>query len=169
MNIRGNLDSLLKHIFIYGLLLFAACDGCPSYYQKHVTNKEINGILIDKYIDKSYKNNPRYIFLVKNKQLIISDYILDTLSMWKCISIGDSVSKPAGTADFTIFKKNGIDTLMCRFHCDYWPETLYTINITDKDNVKYWCIEFSCTESELIHCVENVGVYAIDVSKCLGK
>ena len=39
------------------------------------------------------------------------------------------------------------------------------INIADSDDVRYWCREFGCAQSDLLAAVKVLGPVALDVAK----
>lgn len=49
------------------------------------------------------------------------------------------------------------------------PQDASKVNVHEAWEVKYWCNEFGCTESQLRAAVQAVGVSAAAVRRYLGK
>ena len=113
--------NLFAKSFIIGL--FSVCMiGCGfcQYYYKYVYPVEFKGELIRKYYDQEYKNTPRLVFDTSTGILKISPLSGDTLSVWSCLEIGDSVYKRKDSFEFIIIKKDTKDRIKCEFDCDLY-------------------------------------------------
>lgn len=72
-------------------------------------------MLINKYIDSTYKNTPRLVILIDGKEKLIGPAPHDT-AFWNKVSIGDTLIKKEGSLDFMIITKG--DTLYASMNCN---------------------------------------------------
>ena len=107
---------------LWVLLFLPSCNTryCENAYEK-IRKKEFKGIVVKKDL-LGDRNSPRLIVRDIWNFHYISPYMYDTFALnntWKCVEIGDSISKKEGSLEFMIYKKNG-NTLICRYDCNEW-------------------------------------------------
>ncbi len=87
-------------------------------YQESFKNREWNGKIIDKYLDK--QNHSYQTLSIKNENgiYIIQDGILSEFDNYERIQIGDSISKIKGELMAHLYKSNGKTELKSDFDCE---------------------------------------------------
>ena len=87
-------------------------------YQEYFKNREWNGKIVDKYLDK--ENHAYPTLSVKNKRGIyeIQDGILSDFENFELIEIGDSISKIKGELIAHLYKSTGETELESDFDCE---------------------------------------------------
>ena len=98
---------------IFLILLFAALFLFGWIWErrgekKHI-EKEISGIIINKYRDNSFNGRqaPMLTVVNENDTVEFCVFMWCTDFFWKYIKIGDSISKPSGTLPLMVFKPSG--------------------------------------------------------------
>ena len=86
-------------------------------YQEYFRNREWNGKIVDKYLDK--KNHGYQTISIKNDNgiYIIQNGILAEFNNYELIQIGDSISKIKGELTAHLYKPNGEKELKSNFDC----------------------------------------------------
>lgn len=107
----------LKKLYYMIAMSMFACTGdmCHSYYNRYIEPLEINSVLINKYIDSTYKDMPRLVIQIDGKEKIISPMLDDTM-LYNQVSIGDTLIKKKGSSDFMIISKG--DTSYASLNCE---------------------------------------------------
>jgi hypothetical protein len=72
---------------------------------KETKESNISGVVIEKYREKWNHGSP-VVKLNTGVVIGVVSWAKDSY-LWEHIEIGDSISKPKGTTDLTLFKKNG--------------------------------------------------------------
>ena len=87
-------------------------------YQEYFRNREWNGKIVDKYLDK--ENHAYQTISIKNDSGIykIQDGILSDFNNYELIEIGDSISKTKGELKAQLYKRNGEMELKSDFDCE---------------------------------------------------
>lgn len=111
---------ILTVLFVYSaykqMSEFINRDECE--YQKHFSNREWNGKIVDKYLDK--ENHAYQTISIENENGIfkIQDGILSEFNNYELIEIGDSISKIKGELTANLYKLNGKIELKSNFDCE---------------------------------------------------
>ena len=87
-------------------------------YQEYFKNREWNGKIVDKYLDK--ENHAYQTISIENEKGIfkIQDGILSEFNNYELIEIGDSISKTKGELTAKLYKLNGKTELKTDFDCE---------------------------------------------------
>jgi hypothetical protein len=95
---------------------FGKRDDCK--YEKYFMNREWNGKIIEKYLDK--ENHAYQTLKIKNENgiYIIQDGILSEFDNYELIKIGDSISKIKGELIIHLYKTNGETELKTNINCE---------------------------------------------------
>jgi len=102
----------MKNLLIFLFFLFS----CGDYCQENLKPMEINGLIINKYID--YNNHATKTFIINQNQRIIKLAFFDSYSanFLDYISEGDALFKEANSLVFKV--KKGREMRDFTFHCN---------------------------------------------------
>jgi hypothetical protein len=104
-----------KSILFILILVILISNSC-NYVQNRMNElkeSDISGIVIEKYQEKLNHGSP-VVKLNSGVVFGVVSWAKDSY-LWEQIEIGDSISKPPGTTDLTLFKKNG-DYFLYKFN-----------------------------------------------------
>ena len=96
--------SFLNGILFSFLLFNQSCNYVEKRYEQRKTST-IQGVVVEKYRDKWNHGSPM-LKLNTGRIIGIGSWAKNSY-LWEHIEIGDSISKPSGTTDLTLLKKNG--------------------------------------------------------------
>ena len=110
------LTILFVHTAFTQMSEFMNRDECE--YQEYFRNREWNGKIVDKYLDK--ENHAYQTISIENEKGIfkIQDAILSEFNNYELIEIGDSISKTKGKLTANLYKLNGKTELKSDFDCE---------------------------------------------------
>ncbi len=104
--ILNNKVNIILTILI--LLLFCTC--CNSYYTEKLKQRNIQGIVTNKYINE-FSHEAKTITINDNQSLDLLEWIkgknIDTGDIWDYIEVGDSVYKAQGSLKMKVIKPSG--------------------------------------------------------------
>jgi hypothetical protein len=86
-------------------------------FQEYFRNREWNGKIVDKYLDKENHAYPTISIENENGIFKIQDGILSEFNNFELIQIGDSISKTKGELTADLYKTNGETELISDFDC----------------------------------------------------
>lgn len=99
-------------VLFFIVLIFHSCNFVQNRTNE-LKKSNISGVVIEKYREKWNHGSP----VVKLNTGIVFGVVswAKDSYLWEQIEIGDSISKPPGTTDLTLFKKNG-DYFLYKFN-----------------------------------------------------
>ncbi len=118
------LNNKVNNIIIY-LITFVLLLSCNSYYTEKLKQRNIKGIVTDKYIDK-FSHEAKTITINGNQSLDLLEWTkgssnnLDTGNIWDYIEVGDSVYKAEGSLKMKVIKPSGKYQIFDYYYEDGW-------------------------------------------------
>ncbi|WP_299112204.1 hypothetical protein [uncultured Winogradskyella sp.] len=95
---------------------FGKRDECK--YEEYFANREWNGKIIEKYLDKENHAYPTLKIKNENGIYIIQDGILSEFNNFELIKTGDSISKMKGELIIHLYKASGKSELKTKINCE---------------------------------------------------
>jgi len=103
--------------YFLGFLIFFQLlqQSCNYVEKRHEQRKQTNirGVVVEKYEDKWNHGSPM-LKLKTGSEIGVGSWSKGS-NFWEQVEVGDSISKPPGTTDLTLFKKNG-DYFLYKFN-----------------------------------------------------
>ena len=94
-------------LFAVFLFIFSSCYTNPKkYYEQEVKQVLINGLVIKKYLDSNDHMYPT--IKLKDTSGILDYSPIRFYKLYEIVKIGDSISKPKGSLEYRVFRKDTI-------------------------------------------------------------
>lgn len=109
----------LSAIVIFGVfLLLQPSDECLS--KKYILNKNLQGIIIEKFYDKKHSNIEVLKVWNKDKFNVNFNSYSERKVLFEYAQIGDSIYKPKDVLEIKLYRENFDTTFVFNYDCDKW-------------------------------------------------